>query len=85
MHVCGSYRAIELLEQPMKMLERVSENIIRCQLITCSFASCLARDPLMLFSSYDKYKRDTKQGRRRCSMFFYGIVYRGLHCSYNRC
>ena len=29
--VCGSYRAIKLLEQPMKVLERVLENRIRCR------------------------------------------------------
>ena len=29
--VCGSYRAIKLLEQPMKVLERVLEKMIRCQ------------------------------------------------------
>ena len=29
--VCVSYRAIKLLEQPMKVLERVLENRIRCQ------------------------------------------------------
>ena len=29
--VCGSYRAIKLLEQPMKVLEIVLENNIRCQ------------------------------------------------------
>ena len=29
--VCGSYRGIKLLEQPMKVLERVLENRIRCQ------------------------------------------------------
>ena len=29
--VCGSYRVIKLLEQPMKVLERVLENKIRCQ------------------------------------------------------
>ena len=29
--VCGSYRAIKLLEQPMKVLERVLEERIRCQ------------------------------------------------------
>ena len=29
--VCGSYRAIKLLEQPMKVLERVLKNKIRCQ------------------------------------------------------
>ena len=30
--VCGSYRAIKLLEKPMKVLERVLEKRIRCQL-----------------------------------------------------
>ena len=29
--VCGSYRAIKLLEQSMKVLERVLEKRIRCQ------------------------------------------------------
>ena len=29
--VCGSYRGIKLLKQPMKVLERVLENRIRCQ------------------------------------------------------
>ena len=29
--VCGSYRAIKLLEQPMQVLERVLEKRIRCQ------------------------------------------------------
>ena len=28
---CGSYRAIKVLEQPMKVLERVLEKRIRCQ------------------------------------------------------
>ena len=55
--VCGSYRAIKLLEQPMKVLERVLEKCVRCQLITCSLASCLEREPLMPFSSCNKYKR----------------------------
>ena len=30
--VCGSYRSIKLLEQPMKVIERVLEKRIRCQL-----------------------------------------------------
>ena len=30
-HVCCSYRAIKLLEQPMKVLEKVMEKRIRCQ------------------------------------------------------
>ena len=29
--MCGSYRAIKLLEQPMKVLEGVLEKRIRCQ------------------------------------------------------
>ena len=29
--VCGSYSAIKLLEKPMKVLERVLEKRIRCQ------------------------------------------------------
>ena len=29
-HVCGSYRAIKLVEQPMKVLEKVLEKRIRC-------------------------------------------------------
>ena len=29
--VSGSYRAIKLLEQPMKVLERLLENRVRCQ------------------------------------------------------
>ena len=67
--VCGSYRDIILLEQPMKVLERVLEKKVRCQLITCSLASCLAREPLKPFSACDKYKRNTKQRRRSCAMF----------------
>ena len=31
--VCGSYRAIKLLEQPIKVLERVLEKRIRCQVL----------------------------------------------------
>ena len=51
--VCSSYRASKLLEQPMKVLERVLEKKIRCQvsLKTCCLASCLVREPLMPFSS----------------------------------
>ena len=43
--VCWSYRAIKLLEQPMKVIERVLErgSDVRCQLITCSLASCLGK------------------------------------------
>ena len=55
--VCGSYRAIKLLEQPMKVLKRVLEKRVGYQLITCSLASCLEREPLMPVSSCDKYIR----------------------------
>ena len=54
--ICGSYRAIKLLEHPMKVLEIVLERSIRCQL-TCSLVSCLARELLISFSSCDTYKR----------------------------
>ena len=73
--VCESYRAINLLEQPMKVLEQSvgkKDSDVRCQLITCSLASCLEREPLMQFSSCDKYKRNTKQRRRSCTMLFCG-------------
>ena len=71
--VCGSYSAIKSLEQPMKVFERVLErgSDVRCQLITCSLASCLEREPLMPFSSCDKYKRNTKQRRRSCTMLLW--------------
>ena len=71
--VCGSYRAIKLLEQPMKVLDRVLErgSDVRCQLITCSLASCLEREPLMPFSSCDRYKRNIKQRRRSCTMLLW--------------
>ena len=69
--VCGSYRAIKLLEQPMKVLERVLEKRVRCQLITCSLASCLEREQLISFSSCDKYKINAKQRRRSCTMLLW--------------
>ena len=62
--VCDSYRPIKLTEQPMKVLERVLEKRVGCQLITCSLASCLVREPLIPCSSCDddKYKRKTDAG-----------------------
>ena len=70
--VCGSYRVIKLLEQPMKVHESVGRGSdVRCQLITCSLASCLEREPLMPFSSCDKYKRNTKQRKRSCTMLLW--------------
>ena len=41
---CGLYRAIKLLEQPMKVIERVLEKRVSCQLTTCSLASCLVNE-----------------------------------------
>ena len=43
--MCRSYRAIKLLEKPMRVLEKRA----RCQLMACSLASCLEREPLMIF------------------------------------
>ena len=60
--VCGSYRAIKVLEQPMKVLERVLEKRIRCQ---------VSIDNMMPFSSCDKYKRNTKQRKRSCTMLLW--------------
>ena len=54
--------------QPMKVLERVLEKRIRCQLTIDKMASCLSK--LMPFSSCDKYKRNTKQ-RRSCTMLLW--------------
>ena len=70
---CGSYIDINLLEQPMKVLDRVLVKRVRCQLITCSLASCLEREPLMPFSSCDNYKRNTKERRREAVLCFCGL------------
>ena len=43
---------------------------VRGQLIAFSLASCLEREPLMPFSSCTKYKRNTKQRRRRCCTIY---------------
>ena len=56
----------------MNVPERVLEKRIRCQLITWNLASCLAREPLMPFSSCHKYKRNTKQ--RRSYKLYYAFV-----------
>ena len=71
--VCGSYRAIKLLEQLMKVLERVLEKRIRCQVSidNMQFGFLPGGEPLMPFSSCDKYKRNTKQRRRRCTMLLW--------------
>ena len=69
-HGWDLYRAIQLLEKPMMVLEIVLErgSDIRFQLVTCSLTSCLAMELLMIFSSWDKFRRGTKQGRRSCYM-----------------
>ena len=36
--VCGSYRAIKLLEKPIKVLERVLEKKIRCQVLKWKYS-----------------------------------------------
>ena len=57
--VCGSYRAIKLLEQPMKVFERVLEKRIRYRVLidNMQFVSMLGKGTT---SSCDKYKRNTK-------------------------
>ena len=40
-----------------------------CQLITCSLASCLVREPLMLFLSCDKFKRHQARNKKRHYVF----------------
>ena len=54
--MCGSYRAIRLLEQPMKVLERVLEKRIRCHVSigNMQFGFMPGKGPLMPFSSCDK-------------------------------
>ena len=62
----------KLLEQPMKVLEKVLEKLVRCQLITCSLASCLAREPLMPFSSCDK--KNTMQKKKKLYYAFVDLI-----------
>ena len=71
----GSYRALKLLEQPMKVLGRVLEKRIRCQVsidnMQFGFLPGKGTTDAMPFSSCDKYKRNTKQRRRRCTMLLW--------------
>ena len=60
--VCGSYRAIYLLEQPMKVLERVLEMRIRCP---------VSIDNMQFGFMPGKYKRNTKQRRNGCTMLLW--------------
>ena len=62
--VCGSYRAIKLLKQPMKVLERVLEKRIICQVSidNMQFGFIPGKgttDAIFI----DKYKSNTKQRR----------------------
>ena len=58
--MCTSYRAIKLPGQLMKVLEKVLKKTVWCQCITCSWASCLAREPLMPVSS-EKHQAKKKR------------------------
>ena len=60
----GSYRSIKLLEQPMKVLERVLEKKVMCQIYNIPFGSMPGKGTTDAISSC-KYKRNTKQIIRR--------------------
>ena len=59
----------------MKVLERVLQKRIMCQLVTCSLASCLERGPLMPFSSCDKYKRHQAKKNKLYYVFVDLLLY----------
>ena len=63
--VCGSYIAIKLLAQPMKELESVLEKRIRCRVSIDNMQFGFMPGK----GTTDKYKRNTKQRRRSCTMF----------------
>ena len=73
---CGQTRPTGVTEMLARWTEkqaagpRAGRPDVRCQLITCSLALCLSREPLMTFSSCNKYNRNTKQ-RRSCTMFLW--------------
>ena len=69
--VCESYRALKLLDQLMKVFERVLKKRIRCQVSSDNMQfGFMEREPLMPFSSCHKYKRNTNQ-RRSCTMLLW--------------
>ena len=75
--VCGSYRVIKLLEQPMKVFEKVLEKRIRCQVSidNMQFGFMPGKGTSDAISSCDKYKRNTKQRRRsRAVLCFCGSI-----------
>ena len=70
--VCGSYRAIKLLEQPVKVRERVLVKMIRCQVsIACSLATCMEREPLMPFHHVTS-TRETPNKEEKAVLCFCG-------------
>ena len=71
--VCGSYRAIKLLEQPMKVLERVLEKRIRCQVSidTMQFGFMPGKGTTDAIFIMRQVKRNTKQRRRSCTMLLW--------------
>ena len=75
--VSGSYRAIKLLEQPNKVLERVCwkrGSDVRCQLITCSLASCLAREPTDDIFIMRQVQEKHQAKKKKCTMLLW--IYR---------
>ena len=62
-----------LLEQLIKVLEKVLEKRVMCQLITCSLASCLEREPLMPFSSCDNTTNTRKTPRKEAVLRLHGF------------
>ena len=71
--VCGSYRAIKLLEQPMEVLDRVLEKRIRCRVSidNMKFGFMPGKGTTDPCSSCGKYKRNTKQSRRSYTILFW--------------
>ena len=69
--VCGSYRAMKLLEQPLKVLERLLErgSDVRCQLITCSLASCLKGSHRCHFIMQQVQKGHQAKRKKLCYAF----------------
>ena len=55
----GNYRGLKLIEQVMKVMERVVEGLKELRSMRCSVASCLAVALLMQFLLYVSYRRRT--------------------------
>ena len=71
--VCGSYRAIKLLEQPMKVLERVLEKRIICRMSidNMQFGFMPGKGTTDAIFIMRQVKRNTKQRRRSCTMLLW--------------